>query len=109
MQLIYNLLFSVAKSFKGRFGYAITIKQAVLAAYFAFIIGVFVQLTGMIQLAYLGLSAAFPVAGGLAVEVFPDPAIVAGGVSSYFGLLIFKKATSYSVNAWGAWVRTTHL
>lgn len=108
MQKLYDILFELAKGVKGRFGYALTIKQAVLGVYFAFMLTVFVELTGFVSLAYTGLSSAFPTVGSLAVSVFPDPSIVSVGVSTYFGILIFKKATSFSINAWGQWIKTTH-
>lgn len=109
MQKIYDLIYQLARGFKSRFGYALTIKQAMLAAYFAFILAVFVELTGFIKTAYLGLTAAFPTVGGLAASVFPDAGIVSAGVTTYFGILIFKKATAYTMNMWGQWIKTTHL
>jgi len=107
MQKLYDLLHVLAQSIKGRFGYSITIKQAVLTAYFAFLAAVFVELTGLIGMAYITLSASFPISGGIATAVFPSPSVVSGGLTAYIGVLIFKKATSYTINAWGAWVSTS--
>ena len=109
MQKIYDLIYMLAQGFKSRFAYALTIKQAMLAAYFAFMLGVFVELTGFVKLGYIGLTSAFPVAGGIALQLFPDAPIVSAGVSTYFGIKIFKKATAYSMNMWGQWIKSTHI
>jgi len=107
MQALYNALLSIAQALKSRFGYAITIKQAVLGAYFLFLVGVFVQLTGFISLAYTGLATAFPAAGAAAVQVFPNATIVSGGVTAYIGALIFKKTIAYTMLAWSKWTEQT--
>lgn len=104
MQKLYDLIYQIARGVKGRFGYAISIKHAILAAYFAFIVGVFVELTSLVQMAYLAMSGAFPVAGGLAVAVFPDATVISGGTTLYLSVLTFKKIARYSSSMWGAWV-----
>jgi hypothetical protein len=109
MQKIYDLIYQLSRGIKSRFGYAFTIKQAILAAYFAFLLGVFVELTGFVHGAYLTLQSSFPTAGGAVVHIFPSATIVSTGTTAYIGILIFKKATSYVDKAWQAWRDATHM
>ncbi len=109
MKWLGDLLLALSKSVKGRFGYQITIKQAILFAYFSFLTATFLELTAFVKGIYVELSTNFPSVGLAAVQFFPDTLIVSSGITVYIGILTFKKATSYVHDAWQAWIKTTSL
>ena len=109
MKWLGDLLLALSKSVKGRFGYTLTIKQAILFAYFAFLTATFVELTALVKGIYTELTTYWPNVGGHVVQYFPDSIIVSSGITAYIGIITFKKATSYVHDAWQAWIKTTSM
>ena len=109
MQALYSLIYNVARSFKNRFGYAISIKQAILLAYFAFLLAVFAELTSLLSTVYKYIPTQWPTMGSAIVQFLPSALVLTTGTTLYIGILVFQKATSYAHDAWQSWINTTHM
>lgn len=109
MQALYNLVYQLAASFTKRFGYAVTIKQAILVVYFVFIIAVFAELTSLVGAAYKAIPAQWPTVGNAVLQFMPSSVVLTTGTTFYIAILVFQKVTTYAHDAWQSWIKTTHM
>lgn len=105
MQKIYDLINGIASFLKGRYGYALTIGNARIAAYGVFLVGVFTTLYSMLAGIYTYIFNAYSTTLiGQVLYFMPSPSIVSTGFTLWMSVKTYKLAMGYMDKTWKAWL-----
>lgn len=108
MQIIFDLINGLASFLKSKYGYALTIGNARIAAYGLFLAGVYSALWGMVAGIYAYLHSVYMAnIIGQVLYFMPSPSIVSGGLSLWLGVKTYKLAMGYMDKTWQAWLNNT--